>query len=1158
MSAALTASLRGLGDRPGPPWKGAGLYLLLTCPALLSMAGPGSPAPGRLPEPGETRERQLAGGQTHRYALEPQPGEELWLTVVQDGIDVVVSIVAADGEALLTVDNPSGPWGQEWLLFRAEAPAIAAAVEIRPFAAHSAPGRYRLRVASRFPAEVVDHRLSAARRAVTEAGQLNRAGTREAWRRALGHYREALAGWQELGRDAEAARTLFNIAVVHRRLDQHRDSLALLRRALAEWRSLGERLGEAQALMEIASTARMLGEGEYVEATYRQALDLWRDLGDLHGQARTLSYLGLVRARTAPHSALELYRRALALFRRIGNVREEAVTLNSIGGIHDLLGEPHPALAHYRRALDVHQRLGDPRQEAVVWNNVASVHRRSGKLEEALEGYSASLEVRRQLDDRRGQGRVLNNIGLTRLALGDASRARDTLREALRLRRESEDRRGEAITLHNLGRVHAELEEWGAAMDLWTRALALRRQLRDRSGEATTLISMGRAAGRLGRPAARQHLEDALAILDEIDNPWRQAKAWWALGRILTISGEAEEAVSVLERSLRIFRATVDDVGEGDALLALARAERSLAARQAAGRQAESRLAGAYAHATAALDLLETVRADVDSLGLRASFLSHHGEAFEFTVDLAMELDRRDPSAGWSARALEISERARARSLLDLLKESGAGLRHAVDSALVARRQELLERLNAKVERRRRHLGRGGPSAESERLAAETGEVLALLEDVDNEIRRQSPAWDALVRPRPLRASAVRALLDPGTTLLEYSLGEERSFLWVVTAERIESFQLPGREIIEAAAREVYEGLRIHDPRARSTDAVAAARLSEMLLGPVAERLSGDRPSRDLSGVPSVDPPAGQRLAVVADGALHYLPFAALPHPTSSEPLLARHEIVSLPSASALAVQRQILTGRPVAKKALAVLADPVFGPPDPRLPAPGTAPGAGAVPITLAARDPAYRRTRSGEMRLDRLPWSRWEAESIAAHAGEGQALVALGFDADLEAVRGGRLEDYRIVHFATHGIVESEHPELSALVLSLWDAEGRSRDGFLRLPEIYNLDLGAELVVLSGCRTALGREIRGEGLVGLTRGFFAAGGRRLVASLWRVQDRSTAELMDRFYRRLLRDGRQLRPAAALRRAQLELISEPEFRDPYHWAAFAVYGDWR
>jgi CHAT domain-containing protein len=473
--------------------------------------------------------------------------------------------------------------------------------------------------------------------------------------------------------------------------------------------------------------------------------------------------------------------------------------------------------------------------------------------------------------------------------------------------------------------------------------------------------------------------------------------------------------------------------------------------------------------------------------------------------------------------------------LLDLLRESGAGLRRGINAELLTRQKDLLERLNAKVDHQRRLLSRTSKSTETDRLAAEVHQVTSELEDVENEIRRKSPRWGALTHPQPLNAAAIQDLLDPETLLLEYAMGEDQSFLWAVTKDGIEGFELPSRQVIEAAAQEVYEGYRINDPRSRPATARAAARLSELVLAPVAHRL------------------ATQRLAIVADGALHYIPFAALPHPlrhpgSVPQPLLMRHEVISLPSASALGVQRQILAGRLPAARGLAILADPIFSAQDPR--------------ITKRSRSGLPELTQDDRLRdsqLERLAWSRWEAEVIAEHAGPGQATLALGFDANLGAIDRGFLGGHRIVHFATHGIIDSEHPGLTALVLSLRDAEGHPQRGFLRLPEIYNLEIDADLVVLSGCRTALGSEIRGEGLIGLTQGFFAAGARRLMASLWRVQDRSTAELMDLFYHRLLRGPASQRksPAAALREAQLELMAEPGFEDPYHWAAFAVYGDW-
>jgi CHAT domain-containing protein len=192
----------------------------------------------------------------------------------------------------------------------------------------------------------------------------------------------------------------------------------------------------------------------------------------------------------------------------------------------------------------------------------------------------------------------------------------------------------------------------------------------------------------------------------------------------------------------------------------------------------------------------------------------------------------------------------------------------------------------------------------------------------------------------------------------------------------------------------------------------------------------------------------------------------------------------------------------------------------------------------------------------FERLPSSRREAESISRLAPAGQVWTALNLAANREAVLSGDLRSYRVVHFATHAVADTRNPELSGLVLSLVDAAGKPREGFLNLTDVYELDLEADLVVLSGCQTALGKEVRGEGIMGLTRGFLYAGVPRVVASLWKVQDRTTAELMDRFYRALWQD--HLPAAAALREAQRSLRREPRYRDPHSWAGFVLQGDWR
>jgi CHAT domain-containing protein len=285
---------------------------------------------------------------------------------------------------------------------------------------------------------------------------------------------------------------------------------------------------------------------------------------------------------------------------------------------------------------------------------------------------------------------------------------------------------------------------------------------------------------------------------------------------------------------------------------------------------------------------------------------------------------------------------------------------------------------------------------------------------------------------------------------------------------------------------------------------------------------------------------AGKRILVVADGALQYVPFAALPVPGAGSepvPMVVEHEIVSLPSASILAVLRRETRGRKPPAKAVAVLADPVFEADDPRL---GAATG---------SPDP------SGHPGFPRLAATRHEADAIVATASEGTTWRAVGFEASRAAAMSPELGQYRIVHFATHGVVDNENPGLSAVIFSMYDARGRAQDGFLRLRDIYGLRLPAELVVLSACNTALGRQVRGEGLVGIVRGFMYAGARRVVASLWKVDDDATGEMMGRFYREMLLNGRS--PAAALREAQLAMWRQKRWRPPFYWAAFVLQGEW-
>ena len=531
-----------------------------------------------------------------------------------------------------------------------------------------------------------------------------------------------------------------------------------------------------------------------------------------------------------------------------------------------------------------------------------------------------------------------------------------------------------------------------------------------------------------------------------------------------------------------------------------------------------------------------------------------------------MRLHEEQPSDRLDALAFEASERARARSLLESLAEAGVDVRRGVDPVLLAQERRLKRVLDGKAERQFRLGSEREDKAEAETLAVEIRRLTDEYDRLRAEIRSRSPRYAALTQPQPVSLRAVQEdVLDDETLVLEYSLGEERSFLWAVETQRYQVFELPSKTEVEELLQEVFHSLTARLPvagesvqqlraRVRGSDArywSAASRLSEILLGPVADRL-GDK-----------------RIVVVSDGTMQYLPFSALPIPSRSgepTPLIVEHEIVSLPSVSALRMLRSQTKSREIPLLSVAVMADPVFELDDPRIGTRKIAAKTDVSPSSVASDaglhlSPTQRALRDvsflgrSETGVPRLVATRREADSILAAAPKETTLRALDFAANRERAMSPDLGRYRILHFATHGLVNNQHPGLSGILLSMVDEQGNTRNGFLRLHDIYNLDLPVDLVVLSACNTALGKPVEGEGLVGLVRGFMYAGARRVVASLWKVDDEATCELMGRFYNEMLQKGRS--PAAALRYAQISMWQQSEWQAPFYWAAFVLQGEW-
>jgi CHAT domain-containing protein len=1089
-------------------------------------------------QPGVRRQRTMAPAQTHVYGVQLDAGDFLRVIIAPRGIDVAATLRGPDDRDLLTADLTPDPDLPETMLIIAPS-AGRYRIAVTASAGKVSAGRYAITLADRRLATAADVTRVAAMRKL-EAGMPLRAGNAAARQQAFEQFEAAQAGFHDAG----------------------------------------DREGEARAIMQTALVGYDLYRPDALDRS-RQALALFRDRDDRVEMAIALGQIALMQMRAGEiHDAIDAATQALAVARAAGSRTHEATTRNVLGMLYGRSGEAERAAIELQQALGLAREMRLTSLELHVLNNLGVSAKNLGDYRQSLAYYRQTLTLARTLKQPDVETSALNNLGNLHRLLGDNAAALEDHQQALALARASGHADQEARALNTLGSTYYQLGDFQRALDHHEQSLALRQQAHDLASEASTLDGAGRA---------------------------------------LTQLGQRDKAYQYLTEALRLRRAISERYAEADSLLHLARFERD-----------RDNLAVALDDIEASVQLTDALRGRVVSPDLRASFVAAEQERYALYIDLLMQQDARHPGEGFNARALEASERGRARVLLESLIEARTDIRRGIDPALLASEHAAQQQLDDASGRLSRLMARQSEAKDLEAARAAIERDLGDYQQLEARIRQESPAYAALTQPRALSLAEIqREMVDPDTLLLEFALGQTRSWLWVVSPASIESVELPPRPAIEAAARHIYALLTARQPKAGESAATrttrvasadtrwreASTQFSQMLLGGAAARLG--------------DAWRGKRLLIAADGALEYVPFAALPDPTSGatqnenrEPrviqnhaqntdsnsnpeqdrrrnprpprrqmpsaiasLVQTHEIVNVPSASVLALMRQETARRPRAAKSLAVLADPVFEADDPRVGAParGSSRDAADRPaqsgrlvndpaanklLQASLNDPAavslgQRALRSagdiGETRMSRLvrlPFSRQEALAIAALVPARERLEATDFHATRALATSGELGGYRLVHFATHGVFNSEHPELSGLVLSLVRPNGQAQDGFLRLSDIYNLRLPADVVVLSACQTALGKDIRGEGLVGLTRGFMYAGARRIVASLWQVDDLATAELMRRFYRGMLKDG--LRPAAALRAAQQQLSARPQWSSPFFWSAFVIQGEWQ
>ncbi len=950
----------------------------------------------------------------------------------------------------------------------------------------------------------------------------------------------ALAIQQKAGNTYGEAKILQSLALAYTSIGNSQKSLELLQKALKIQQEVQGKLSGVELAFNLTSqgiTLITLGGSYFVANDYSksiesftQARSLFKQAGQPSYEADTLYNSNFVYTTIGENQkALDALNEALAIYRQNNAPAEEATVLSQMGEIYNNIGEPQQAIELHNQALVLVRKVGDRGKESVILYDLAEVYSSLGDYQQAIDLDLQSVQISTTIGDLTRKGLNLDAIASNYRYLKNYPKSLEYYNQALTIWRGNDDLIALVSTLKGMARVYEEQKDYTNGFTAANEIITKSRTQKNSLGEGSGLAMLGRLYNASGDYAkGLENSQKAREIYRTIGSNLAEVNVLSSISLAYNKLGQIDKAIATSQEELQLRQKLSDHTGEAETHYQIALLE-----------QSQNNLTAALEQIQASIAIVENVRTKVNSQDLRSTYFASVQKYYEFYIDLLMQSDKQQPDKGYNAQALQVSERARARGLLEILTIANADITSGIDANLLKQKNSLEQKIQA-AQNRQTNLS--SDNFNPEQLTQVNSELKTLnqqYQTLQAKIRTDSPRYAALTQPQPINLEQIQQqVLDKDTVLLQYSLGDDRSYLWLVTKNSISSYELPKRSEIETAVNNYRENLTDPHYKLDNQDNDAGVTLARILIEPVASQLEN------------------KRLLIVADGALQYLPFSALPVKGKNKqlvPLLIEHEIVTSPSTSTLALLRQETQNRKPASKTLAILADPVFNLNDTRLQTRANQNQTTAE--QSLSRNSLDRSIQDISVNLDRLPGTRIEAQEILKLVPANETFQAFDFDANLSQATNSELSQYRIIHFATHGILNSQNPELSGIVLSLVNPQGQIENGFLQLEKIYNLNLPAELVVLSACETGLGKDIKGEGIIGLTRGFMYAGTPRVVVSLWSVADEATADLMTKFYQGILQ--KNLTPAAALRQAQIALWQEKKWDAPFFWAAFTLQGEW-
>lgn len=948
---------------------------------------------------------------------------------------------------------------------------------------------------------------------------------------------DAASRLRHTAESVKAARFLNRAARLQFLLNRPQDALATYRDARAAHESTPDVPTDVDSLNGMGEVHTRLNECDKAKEVLQRAVALSEHAGYVAGKA--LALLTMSRCFGDDYNAaLKIAQESLALWQSVNRRWGIAKAYSAVGHYHLALNNVSEATQSYEAALAIWRELGLRDEEAEELILLGFAEYRKGAWQGVLSYLTQAQMLLDDKSDLYKLGQINAGLGEAFIEIGLPEAALSKFRKATEYYRQSHSPRGLAVMSMDIGTTYYIMGDYPLALTQLQQALADAESIKQPAFAAMCHEFLGRTYAALNdRAAALRHYQAALEIYPKVGNRMEESRTLALVGQLYEQEGGLEKARGHYLRALRTFVSLDDRLNESAALYALGNLELK-----------RNNLDAAEDYLRQSIDATEAVRRVSTSSDLVAAFSATISERYEKYIECLMRRHEAAPAKGFATLAFEMSDLARARSLSELLRTTQTDLSTGLDPDLAEREKSLRQSLRVREDYKVSLLSGDYRKEELDALGAEISRIETDYGRVLESIRARHPSYARMTQPAALSSREIQEQVvgDGETLLLEYILGDDRSYVWAVTRDGINSYELPARAAIDGTAQSVYK-LLTTPPGVEVSDELPSAlrELSRMVLKPVASELKK------------------RRIIIVADGALNYIPFQVLPsQPDEGAPLVDDFEIVNAPSAIILAELRREASRRPPAPKVLAAFGNPVF--------ASSYALYAGAntnqQPLAAAEleegrlisalRDTKLNGGSPDPSALMPLAYAKRELASLRDVASDDETFVAADFAATREHLLGTDLTQYAILHFATHGLLNAKHPESSGLVLSMVGRDWRPVNGFVGLRDVYSLRAPVDLVVLSACQTALGKDVRGEGLVGLTRGFMYAGASSVVASLWNVEDKATAVLMKQFYANMLQRG--MPPGAALREAQNSIRQNPRWRSPYYWAAFTLQGEYR